>query len=142
MSEILILCILAVILTVIVLVYTLCKYKETQTYAYFSELYRTPGPKSYDFFNTLVTRYDCIVPVYEGCRNTQIYTPSYEEVQSESRNLIPVTGNLRLLKPGDYVISDTCYSSEDLRSFLSNYISFANDLHIVATRNGKEKGTV
>ena len=105
--------------------------------------YNKPGPKSFDFFNTLVTRRDTNVPIYETKRDVETYHPTNEDFEKEKSNLIPICSNLRLLKPGDYVVSDTCYTSVQVAEMLQNHIDFPVDqLHVIATKNGKARGDV
>lgn len=105
--------------------------------------YSTVGPKSYDFFNTLVTRRDASVPQYEVYRGKERYHITDEMFEHDRRNLIPINANLRLVRPGDYIVSDTCYTSEQISKMLQDHLDFpVSELHVIATEHGKAHKTV
>ena len=63
------------------------------------------------------------------------------EQRVELDNIFPIVQNVKRVKAGDYIISDTEYDAQFMRELLDK-CGVPKDVAIVVTPNGKEKGTV
>ena len=135
--------IIVVIIVILIIWYYMASDPSQTTTEEMKLQYAQPGPKSYDFFNTLVTRRDTAVPIYETRREVEIYQATDEDFERERNSLIPIRANLNLVKPCDYIVSDTCYSSKQIAEMLQDHLDFSVDkLHVIATNTGKAHGDV